>query len=69
MGKESSCNAGDTQRQESDPWVRKIPWRRAWQSTLVSWPGEFHGQRSLEGCSPCDHKESHMAEVTGQACM
>ena len=23
-----------------DPWVGKIPWRRTWQSTSVSWPGE-----------------------------
>ena len=32
-----------------DPWVRKIPWRRKWQPTLVFLPGEFHGQRSLHG--------------------
>ena len=30
-----------------DPWVRKIPWRRAWQPTPVFLPGEFHRQRSL----------------------
>ena len=23
-----------------DPWVRKIPWRRAWQPTPVVSPGE-----------------------------
>ena len=23
-----------------DPWVRKIPWRRAWQPTTVFLPGE-----------------------------
>ena len=23
-----------------DPWVGKIPWRRAWQTTPVFWPGE-----------------------------
>ena len=28
-------------------WVRKIAWRREWQPTPVSLPGEFHGQRSL----------------------
>ena len=28
-----------------DPWVGKIPWRRAWQPTPVFWPGESHGQR------------------------
>ena len=35
-----------------DPWVGKIPWRRAWQPTPVFWVGEFHGQRSLPGYSP-----------------
>ena len=33
-------------------WVRKIPWRRAWQPTPVFLPGESHAQRSLVGCSP-----------------
>ena len=32
-----------------DHWVRKIPWRRAWQPTLVFLPGKAHGQRSLVG--------------------
>ena len=27
----------------------KFPWKREWQPTPVSLPGEFHGQRSLEG--------------------
>ena len=40
-----------------DPWVRKIPWRREWQPTQVVLPGEFHGQRSLEGYSPWGRKE------------
>ena len=30
-----------------DPWVGKIPWRRAWQSTAVFLPGESYGQRRL----------------------
>ena len=30
-----------------DLWVWKIPWRRAWQPTLVFLSGESHGQRSL----------------------
>ena len=30
-------------------------WR--WQPTLVSLPGESHGQRSLVGCSPWGRKE------------
>ena len=32
-----------------DPWVEKIPWRRALQPTLVFLPGESHGWRSLVG--------------------
>ena len=36
--KESTCTAGDLC---FDSWVRKIPWRRAWQPTLVFLPGEF----------------------------
>ena len=35
-----------------DSWVRKIPWRRKWQSTPVFLPGESHGQRNLAGYSP-----------------
>ena len=33
-------------------------WRREWLPTAVSLPGEFHGQRSLEGYSPWDRKLS-----------
>ena len=32
-----------------DPWVRKIPWRRKWQSITVLLPEKSHGQRSLAG--------------------
>jgi len=45
-------------------WIRKIPWRRAWQPTPIFLPGEFHGQSSLAGYSPWDHKESGTTEVT-----
>ena len=34
---------------KSDPWVGKIPWRKARQPTLVFLPGEPPGQRSLQG--------------------
>ena len=30
----------DTKRRRFNPWVEKIPWRRAWQPTLVFLPGE-----------------------------
>ena len=33
-------------------WVIQIPWMRAWQPASVFLLGEFHGQRSLAGCSP-----------------
>ena len=36
---------------ENRQWVRKIPWRRAWQPTPVTLPGESQGQRSLVGYS------------------
>ena len=45
-----------------DPWVRKIPWRRKWQPTPVSVPGESHGKRSLVDYSPRAHKELDMTE-------
>ena len=43
-------------------WVGKIPWRGEWQSTPVSFPGEFYEQRSLVGYSPWGHTESNMTE-------
>ena len=43
--------AGDV-RLGFDPWVGKIPWRRAQQPTPVFLPGESHGQRILAGYSP-----------------
>ena len=46
-GKEPACQCRRRKRLRFDPWVRKIPWRRAWQSTPVFLSGESHGQRSL----------------------
>ena len=57
------ANAGDVRRR-FDPWVRKIPWRRAWQPTPVFLPGEPHGQRSLAGYSPWGGTESDTTKVT-----
>ena len=39
-----------------------IPWRREWLPTLVFWPGEFSGQRTLAGYSPWGRKESDKTE-------
>ena len=43
---ELACQCRRYKRLGFDPWVRKIPWRRAWQPTPVFLPGESHGQRS-----------------------
>ena len=38
------------------PWVRKIPWRRKWQSTPIFLPAKSQRERSLAGYSPWGHK-------------
>ena len=58
-GKESTCQY---RRPKFDPWVGKIPRRRAWQPTPVFLPGKPHGQRSLAGYSPGGSKESDSTE-------
>ena len=47
-----------------DPWVRKIPWSRAWKPTPLSFPRESYGQKSLAGYSPSGRKELYTNEVT-----
>ena len=39
-GKEPACQCKRRKRCSFDPWVRKIPWRRAWPPTPVLLPGE-----------------------------
>ena len=46
-GKEPACQCCRHKKHGFDPWVRKIPWRRAGQPTPVFLPGESHGQRSI----------------------
>ena len=50
--KNPPASVGDIKRYRFYPWVRKIPWRRAWQSAPIFSPGEFGEQRRLEGYSP-----------------
>ena len=50
--KEPACQCRRHKRCGFNSWVRKIPWRRAWQPTLVFLPRETHRQRSLVGYSP-----------------
>ena len=49
-----------------DPWVEKILWRKEWLPTAVFLPGEFHGKRSLVGCSPRGCSELDMTECVTQ---
>ena len=61
--KNMPANAGDI-RLRFDPWIGKIPWRRAWQSPPIYLPGESHGKRNLAGSSPWGCKELDMTEST-----
>ena len=51
-GKEPACQCRKRKRKGFNPWVGKMPWRRKWQPTPVSLPGESRGQRRRESCSP-----------------
>ena len=56
-GKEFACLF---RRLGFDPWVGKIPWRRAWQPTPVFLPGESHGPEEPGGLqSMGSHKAQH----------
>ena len=47
-----------------NPWVGKIPWKRAWQPTPVFLSGESHGERSLAGYNPLGRKELDTTEAS-----
>ena len=59
-GKEPTCQC---RRCRFDPWIRKVPWRRKQQPTLVFLSGKFHGQRSPVGYSPCGGKELDITQL------
>ena len=50
--KESTCQSRRHRRHRFNLWIRKLLWRKKWQSTPVFLPRESHGQRSLAGYSP-----------------
>ena len=64
-GIKPACQRRSLKRPGFDPWVGKIPWKRAWQSIPVFLPGEFHGQED-----PCG-LQSRVTESdsTQQACI
>ena len=45
-----------------NPWVGKIPWRRAWQPTPVFLPGESPWTEAPWATIHRGHKESHMTK-------
>ena len=54
LGKESACNAGDL---GSIPGSGRSPGEgNGWISSAVFLLGKSHGQRSLDGYNPWDHK-------------
>ena len=66
-GKESACQCRRCKRQGFNPWVGKIPQRRAWQPTPVFLPEESHGQRSLADNCPQGCKEPDTTEAPQHA--
>ena len=58
------ANTKDVRDVGLDPWVKKIPWRRARQPTPVFLPGESHGQRTLAGYNLWSCKELDMTKAT-----
>ena len=63
-GKEPACQSRRCKRRELDPWVGKIPWRRAWQPTPVFLPGESQGWGSLVGFRLWGRTVSDTTDVT-----
>ena len=63
-GKEPVCPGRRSKRCSFDPWVGKIPWRRAWQPIPEFLHGESQGQRSLVGYGSLGRKQSDKTEVT-----
>ena len=53
-GKETPSQCRRCKRCGYDPWVGKIPWRRAWQPTPAFLPRESHGQRRAGGLQPTE---------------
>ena len=49
-----------------DPWVGKIPWKRACNPLQYSCLENLYGQRSLADCSPWGQKESDMTKRVTQ---
>ena len=66
-GEEPTCQHRTHKRCQFDPWVGKIPWRRARQPIPVLLFRENHGQRSLANYSPEGHKDLDTTEASQNA--
>ena len=66
MGKESACNAGDTEDASLIPVLGRSSGKGKKQPTLVFLRGKPHAQRSLVGYSPNGHKKADMTKLTGK---
>ena len=58
-GKEPTYQCRRCKRLGFNPWVEKIPWRRAWQPTPAFLSGESNGKKRLMG-----GRELDIIEVT-----
>ena len=63
-GKESAYNAGATGDVGLIPGLGRSLGERHGNPLQYSCLENSHGQRSLEGCSPCGHKELDTTKVT-----
>ena len=62
--KSPACQRSRRDKCGLDPWVGKIPWRRARHLAPVFLPGESLGQRSLAGCG----LTTEATQPSGQDC-
>ena len=63
-GEEPASQYSRFKRHWFNPWVRKIPWRRAWEPTPVFLSAKSHGQRILVDYDPQGSRELDSTEVT-----
>ena len=69
LGKEPTGRCRRRKRCEFDPWIGKIPWRRAQQSTPVFLPRESHGQRSLQRVHGVAKSQTRLKQLSLHTCL
>ena len=63
LGGKIACQFRRCRQREFSPWVKKIPWNRKWQPTLIFFLGKSLGQWNLASVySPWGCKELDMTE-------